>query len=58
MTEGRPAAPFAVGPDRVAEDAVHGLERGQRVIWSPSALRTVFGLLGLLPDAIWRKLPG
>ncbi len=58
MTEGRPAAPFAVGPERVAEDAVRGLERGQSVIWSPGALRVVFGLLGLLPDALWRKLPG
>ena len=58
MTEGRPAAPLAVGPDRVAEDAIRGLERGQSVIWSPGVLRVVFGLLGLLPDAIWRKLPG
>jgi decaprenylphospho-beta-D-erythro-pentofuranosid-2-ulose 2-reductase len=58
MTEGRPAAPFAVGPERVAEDALRGLERGQRVIWSPGVLRTVFGLLGLLPAALWRKLPG
>ena len=58
MTEGRPAAPFAVGPDRVAEDVVRGLERGQAVIWSPGVLRAVFGVLGLLPDAIWRKLPG
>ena len=30
MTEGRPAAPFAVGPDRVAEDVVRGLERDRR----------------------------
>jgi decaprenylphospho-beta-D-erythro-pentofuranosid-2-ulose 2-reductase len=58
MTEGRPAAPFAVGPERVAADAVRGLERGQSVIWSPGALRVVFGLLGLLPDALWRKVPG
>jgi decaprenylphospho-beta-D-erythro-pentofuranosid-2-ulose 2-reductase len=58
MTEGRPAAPFAVGPERVAEDAVRGLQRGQQVIWSPGALRGVFGLLGLLPAALWRRLPG
>ena len=58
MTEGQPAAPFAVGPDRVAEDAIRGLEHGRRVIWSPSVLRGVFGLLGLLPEAVWRQLPG
>jgi decaprenylphospho-beta-D-erythro-pentofuranosid-2-ulose 2-reductase len=58
MTEGRPAAPFAVGPERVADDAIRGLERGQPVIWSPGALRGVFGLLGLLPAAMWRRLPG
>ena len=58
MTEGRPVAPFAVGPERVAEDALRGLERGQGVIWSPGMLRFVFGFLGLLPDALWRKLPG
>lgn len=58
MTEGRAAAPFAVGPDRVAQDAIRGLEQGRRVIWSPGVLRGVFGLLGLLPDAVWRNLPG
>jgi decaprenylphospho-beta-D-erythro-pentofuranosid-2-ulose 2-reductase len=58
MTEGRPAAPFAVSPERVAEDAIRGLRRGQRVIWSPGVLRAVFGVLGLLPAALWRKVPG
>jgi decaprenylphospho-beta-D-erythro-pentofuranosid-2-ulose 2-reductase len=58
MTEGRPAAPFAVDSERVAEDAVRGLERGQSVIWSPGVLHPVFGLLGLLPAALWRRLPG
>jgi decaprenylphospho-beta-D-erythro-pentofuranosid-2-ulose 2-reductase len=58
MTEGRPAAPFAVGPERVAADVVRGLARGQTVIWSPGALRFVFGALRLLPQAIWRRLPG
>jgi decaprenylphospho-beta-D-erythro-pentofuranosid-2-ulose 2-reductase len=58
MTEGRPAAPFAVGPERVAEDAIRGLERGQPVIWSPGLLRAVFGVFGLLPAALWRRLPG
>jgi decaprenylphospho-beta-D-erythro-pentofuranosid-2-ulose 2-reductase len=58
MTTGRPAAPFAVGPQRVASDVVHGLERGDTVIWSPGALKYVFSLLRLVPQALWRRLPG
>ena len=58
MTEGRPAAPFAVGPDRVAADVVRGIARGQTVIWSPGLLRFVFGVFRLLPQALWRRLPG
>jgi decaprenylphospho-beta-D-erythro-pentofuranosid-2-ulose 2-reductase len=58
MTAGRPAAPFAVGPDRVAGDVVRGLERGDTVIWSPGALKYVFSVLRLLPQALWRRLPG
>jgi len=58
MTAGRPAAPFAVGSQRVASDVVHGLERGDTVIWSPGALKYVFSLLRLVPQALWRRLPG
>lgn len=58
MTEGRPAAPFAVGPERVASDVVRGLARGDTVIWSPGPLRYVFSVFRLLPQAIWRRLPG
>jgi decaprenylphospho-beta-D-erythro-pentofuranosid-2-ulose 2-reductase len=58
MTAGRPAAPFAVGPERVARDVVRGLKRGDTVIWSPGALRYVFSIFRLLPQAIWRRLPG
>jgi decaprenylphospho-beta-D-erythro-pentofuranosid-2-ulose 2-reductase len=58
MTVGRPAAPFAVGPDRVASDIVRGLQRGQTVIWSPGMLKWVFSVFTLLPQALWRRLPG
>ena len=58
MTEGRKAAPFAVSADRVADDIVDGIARGRTVIWSPALLKWVFGVLGLLPQGIWRRLPG
>jgi decaprenylphospho-beta-D-erythro-pentofuranosid-2-ulose 2-reductase len=58
MTDGRPEAPFAVGPERVAADVVRGLGRGQTVIWSPGTLRFVFAVFGLLPQSVWRRLPG
>ncbi len=58
MTAGRPAAPFAVGPDRVASDVVRGLERGRTVIWSPRVLAWVFSVLRLFPQAAWRRMPG
>ena len=58
MTAGRQAAPFAVGPDRVADDIIDGIAKGRTVIWSPAPLRLVFGVLGLLPQGIWRRLPG
>lgn len=58
MTAGRPAAPFAVGPERVARDVVRGLQRGDTIIWSPGALRYVFSVFRLLPQAVWRRLPG
>ncbi len=58
MTEGRPAAPFAVQPERVAQDVVRGVERGDTIIWSPGVLRYVFSVFRLLPQAVWRRLPG
>jgi decaprenylphospho-beta-D-erythro-pentofuranosid-2-ulose 2-reductase len=58
MTEGLAEAPFAVGVDRVADDAVAGLRSSATVLWSPPVLRYAFGVLRLLPQAVWRRLPG
>ena len=58
MTSGRPAAPFAVGPEQVASDIVRGLKHDQTVIWSPPKLGLLFPALRLLPRALWRRLPG
>jgi decaprenylphospho-beta-D-erythro-pentofuranosid-2-ulose 2-reductase len=58
MTAGRPDAPFATDVDAVADVAVAGLSSGQPVLWSPPLLRYVFFVLGLVPQRIWRRLPG
>ncbi len=58
MTAGRPATPFAVGPDRVAADVLRGLGSSKAVIWSPGVLQWVFAALRLLPQAWWRRVPG
>jgi decaprenylphospho-beta-D-erythro-pentofuranosid-2-ulose 2-reductase len=58
MTAGRPAAPFAIRPERVAADIVRGLSRDQQIIWSPPALRWMFSGLRMLPQSLWRRLPG
>jgi len=58
MTAGRPDAPFATDVDAVADVAIAGLSSGQPVLWSPPLLRYVYFVLGLLPQALWRRLPG
>jgi decaprenylphospho-beta-D-erythro-pentofuranosid-2-ulose 2-reductase len=58
MTAGQPVAPMAVSPERVASDIVKGVNRNRTVIWSPSMLRLLLPLLRLLPQSLWRRLPG
>jgi decaprenylphospho-beta-D-erythro-pentofuranosid-2-ulose 2-reductase len=58
MTTGRSAAMFAVEPDVVAAAVVHGMERGHRVIWTPTILRVLFFFFRLLPHSVWRRLRG
>ena len=58
MTEGRSAPPFATDVDAVADTAIAGLASGATVLWSPPALRFVFAVLRVLPQAVWRLLPG
>jgi decaprenylphospho-beta-D-erythro-pentofuranosid-2-ulose 2-reductase len=58
MTAGRPAAPMATTPAAVAKATVAGLASGRKVVWVPPYLRFVFAILGHLPRAVWRRLPG
>ena len=56
MTEGMEEAPFSVDASVVAEAVANGLKKGSSVVWAPSKLRGVFGLLKFAPDFVWRKL--
>jgi decaprenylphospho-beta-D-erythro-pentofuranosid-2-ulose 2-reductase len=58
MTAGLRPAPFSVDPGAVAKAVVSGMERNQTIIWVPSVLRWVFAALRVLPQAVWRRLPG
>ena len=58
MTEGRAEAPFTTDVEAVADAAVAGLSSDATVLWSPPLLRYVYAVLTVLPEAIWRRLPG
>lgn len=58
MTKGLAPAPFATSPDSVASAVIRGLETGAGVVWVPRGLRWVFSLMRVLPQSIWRRLPG
>ena len=50
--------PFTTDVDAVADAAVAGLGTDATVLWSPPVLRYVFGVLSVLPQWLWRRLPG
>jgi decaprenylphospho-beta-D-erythro-pentofuranosid-2-ulose 2-reductase len=58
MTDGLKAAPFSTDRGTVADAVIKGIEHGQTVIWVPPPLRYVFAIFRLLPQFIWRRLPG
>jgi NAD(P)-dependent dehydrogenase (short-subunit alcohol dehydrogenase family) len=57
MTEGMSPAPFSSTPEQVAQATVRALRSGRGEVWVPSVLRPVFGVMRLLPRAIWRRMP-
>lgn len=56
MTANRRSAPFATSPERVASDVLRGLDRGDRVVWTPRLLRLVAPILRLMPRGVFRLL--
>lgn len=57
MTEGMDPAPFSSTPDQVADAVVRALQRGRGEVWVPGVLRPVFAVMGVLPRAVWRRMP-
>ena len=57
MTRGMAPAPFSSSPEQVAEATVRALRAGRGEVWVPAVLRPLFGVLRLLPRAVWRRMP-
>lgn len=56
MTAGLDEAPFSVDPDDVGAAVASALRRGRSIVWVPSVLQGVFGLLRYAPGFVWRRL--
>jgi len=58
MTAGMDPAPLSTTPQAVADAIVTALRRQTEIVYVPSTLRWVFVLMRVLPQAVWRRLPG
>jgi NAD(P)-dependent dehydrogenase (short-subunit alcohol dehydrogenase family) len=57
MTQGMTPAPLSSTPAQVADAVADALDADREVVWVPRALRPVFGVMRLLPRAVWRRMP-
>ena len=57
MTDGMRPAPFSATADDVARAVEAAMNGSRTVVWVPGILRFVFGVLRLLPQPLWRRLP-
>lgn len=58
MTEGMTAAPFATEPAAVGKAVAAAVQGRRDVVYVPGILQAVFGVMRVLPRAVFRKLPG
>lgn len=58
MTAGRSDVPLSSDPGTVAKAVVRAFERGDSIVYVPAILGPLFGLLRMLPRAVFRRLPG
>lgn len=57
MTAGMKPAPPASTPAQVATATARALARGRRTVAVPWALRPMFTVMKLVPQAVWRRMP-
>lgn len=57
MSANVPPAPMSVQAADVGEAVARALATGREVVWVPSRLGLVMGLMRLLPRTAWRRLP-
>lgn len=58
MTRGLSPAPFAVGPEQVADAVARHLPTGNDTVWVPLILGPVMTLLRFLPGPLFRRVAG
>jgi decaprenylphospho-beta-D-erythro-pentofuranosid-2-ulose 2-reductase len=58
MTAGMTAAPFATEPEAVGKAVAAAVSGRRDVVYVPGILQAVFGVMRVLPRAVFRKLPG
>ena len=57
MTSHMKPAPFSTTADDVARKSVAAIRGNVKVIWVPTPLKYIFGVLRVLPISVWRRLP-
>jgi short-subunit dehydrogenase len=57
MTAGMTPAPLSSTPAQVAERTARALAKGRRTVWIPWALGPAAGVMRLLPQFVWRRMP-
>lgn len=57
MTAGMKPAPLASTPTQVATATARALGRGRRAVTIPRRLRVLFGVMRLVPQPVWRRMP-
>jgi short-subunit dehydrogenase len=57
MTQGMAPAPLSSTPAQVAERTAKALAKRRRAVWIPWALGPAAGVMRLLPQFVWRRMP-
>jgi short-subunit dehydrogenase len=58
MTHGMTPAPLPSTPAQVAHATARALAKGRRTVWIPWALGPASRVMRLLPQFVWRRMPG